>query len=261
MTERGHDSNQPLLQKNDGKRNLSTRLKISLFAFLGGVAIEMRSISQTQFAYSYLKNHADINNTVSNGNTNITSEQDGNCQGNNTSTNDDYIHGLASDWTWYIQLVIHSIGLPIVIIAGPLSDRIGRKTLVVYNLVLSSISFSACTYVVYAKLNLNWFLLSCGVEGLAGSHYVFHFALCAMLADCTTPDKHRSFALTVYDTMLGIGVCCSQVATGYLIKDTNFTYPFLISTVLTMCVLILFLFAITEGNRFSKNENSTASSS
>jgi hypothetical protein len=47
MTERGHDSNQPLLQKNDGKRNLSTRLKISLFAFLGGVAIEMRSISQT----------------------------------------------------------------------------------------------------------------------------------------------------------------------------------------------------------------------
>ena len=261
MTERGHDSNQPLLQKNDGKRNLSTRLKISLFAFLGGVAIEMRSISQTQFVYSYLKNHADINNTVSNGNTNITSEQDGNCQGNSTSTNDDYIQGLASDWTWYIQLVIYSIGLPIVIIAGPLSDRIGRKTLVVYNLVLSSISFSARTYVVYAKLNLNWFLLSCGVEGLAGSHYVFHFALCAMLADCTTSDKHRSFALTVYDTMLGIGVCCSQVATGYLIKDTNFTYPFLISTVLTMCVLILFLFAITEGNRFSKNENSTASSS
>ena len=261
MTERGHDSNQLLLQKNDGKRNLSTRLKISLFAFLGGVAIEMRSISQTQFAYSYLKNHADINNTMSNGNTNITSEQDGNCQGNSTSTNDDYIQGLASDWTWYIQLVIYSIGLPIVIIAGPLSDRIGRKTFVVYNLVLSSISFSARTYVVYAKLNLNWFLLSCGVEGLAGSHYVFHFALCAMLADCTTPDKHRSFALTVYDTMLGIGVCCSQVATGYLIKDTNFTYPFLISTVLTMCVLILFLFAITEGNRFSKNENSTASSS
>lgn len=67
MTERGHDSNQPLLQKNDGKRNLSTRLKISLFAFLGGVAIEMRSISQTQFVYSYLKNHADINNTVSTG--------------------------------------------------------------------------------------------------------------------------------------------------------------------------------------------------
>lgn len=198
---------------------------------------------------------------MSNGNTNITSEQDGNCQGNSTSTNDDYIQGLASDWTWYIQLVIYSIGLPIVIIAGPLSDRIGRKTFVVYNLVLSSISFSARTYVVYAKLNLNWFLLSCGVEGLAGSHYVFHFALCAMLADCTTPDKHRSFALTVYDTMLGIGVCCSQVATGYLIKDTNFTYPFLISTVLTMCVLILFLFAITEGNRFSKNENSTASSS
>ena len=261
MTERGHDSNQPLLQKIDGKRNLSTRLKISLFAFLGGVAIEMRSISQTQFVYSYLKNHADINNTVSNGNTNSTSEQDGNCQGNSTSTNDDYIQGLASDWTWYIQLVIYSIGLPIVIIAGPLSDCIGRKTFVVYNLVLSFISFSACTYVVYAKLNLNWFLLSCGVEGLAGSHYVFHFALCAMLADCTTPDKHRSFALTVYDTMLGIGVCCSQVATGYLIKDTNFTYPFLISTVLTMFVLILFLFAITEGNRFSKNENSTASSS
>jgi hypothetical protein len=82
-------------------------------------------------------------NTVSNGNTNITSEQDGNCQGNSTSTNDDYIQGLASDWTWYIQLVIYSIGLPIVIIAGPLSDGIGRKTLVVYNLVLSSISFSA----------------------------------------------------------------------------------------------------------------------
>jgi MFS family permease len=56
------------------------------------------------------------------------------CVSMHPSTNDDYIQGLASDWTWYIQLVIYSIGLPIVLIAGPLSDRIGRKTLVVYTI-------------------------------------------------------------------------------------------------------------------------------
>jgi len=33
--------------------------------------------------------------------------------------------------------------------------------------------------------------------------------------------------MAVFDALLGLGITCSQIITGYMIELTSFTYPFL----------------------------------
>ncbi|XP_076080674.1 proton-coupled folate transporter-like [Mytilus galloprovincialis] len=199
----------------------------------------MRSITETQFVYAYLKNRTEINNTVYETGVNK-SKDDEKCLDNTTNTGDNYIQGLATDWTWYITLVIYGIGLPVLVLIGPLSDKLGRKPIILYNLGLTVISFSIRTYIVYADLNLYWYLLTCCIEGFAGSHYAYHFACCSTLANCTKAGKQRPFAFALYESMMGLGLCISEIGTGYLIKLLGFTYPYLISNGLNIIVFISF---------------------
>ncbi|CAC5425595.1 unnamed protein product [Mytilus coruscus] len=199
----------------------------------------MRSITETQFVYAYLKNHTNINNTVLEMSGNK-SKDDEKCLDNTTNTGDNYIQGLATYWTWYITLVIYGIGLPVLALIGPLSDKLGRKPIILFNLGLTAISFSVRSYIVYANLNLYWYLLMCCIEGFSGSHYAYHFACCSTLANCTNSGKQRPFAFALYESMLGLGLCISEIGTGYLIKSVGFTYPYLISTGLNIIVFISF---------------------
>jgi predicted MFS family arabinose efflux permease len=49
------------------------------------------------------------------------------------------------------------------------------------------------------------------------------------MSDVTPENKQRSFLMTVFDALLGLGITCSQIITGYMIELTSFTYSFLIT--------------------------------
>jgi MFS family permease len=231
----------------DQSRWWDTRIKISIFALLYGCANQIRSTTETQFVYAYLKNNTDNNNnTYLNSSLNKTTKEDQNCIVNSTGGTDDYIQGLASDWTWYIELITYGFALLVLIVLGPLSDQIGRKPVLVYNLLFTAISFGARAYVIYADLGLNRYLSLSAIEGMAGGHYMFNLACCAVLSNCTKADGERPFMLAIYDAMLGIGMSCSQIAAGYLINLFGFTYPYLISTGLICIICLLLLWTLQE---------------
>lgn len=237
----------------DTSRWWDTRIKISIFALLCGCANELRSITETQFIYAYLKNNTDVNNTYLNSGLNKTTKEDTNCMVNSTGGTDDYIQGLASDWTWYVQLITYGFALLVLIFLGPFSDQIGRKPVLVFNLLLTAISFGTRAYVIYAELNLYWYLCFSAIEGIAGGHYMFNLACSAMLSNCTKADGERPFMLAIYDAMLGIGMSCSQIAAGYLINLFGFTYPYLISTGLICIICLLLLCTLNETKKERQN--------
>jgi hypothetical protein len=67
------------------------------------------------------------------------------------------------------------------------------------------------TYAVYAGLTLYWYLLFCAVEGLAGCHYTFDVACLAILANYSSMEESKPFNLALFDTMMVIGICTSQI--------------------------------------------------
>ena len=242
----------PLLKreyKSTSPKRFDNQFKISLFALFYGCAMKMRDSTETQFIYAYLNAHTTNNLTIANEIINKSTLESEKCFDNTTITNNDFIQGLASNWTWYIQLVLYGIGLPVLLLLGPLSDRIGRKKLLIYNLLLTVISLGLRTYIIYSNSNLYWYLLFCGVEGLAGSHYVYHFACCAMLSDCTKTGKQRPFAFALYEAMLGVGTACSEIGTGYLIKLIGYTYPFIFSTGMMILVWLIIHCILTDLER------------
>jgi MFS family permease len=52
-----------------------------------------------------------------------------------------------------LELITYGFALLVLIVLGPLSDQIGRKPVLVYNLLFAAISFGARAYVIYADLD------------------------------------------------------------------------------------------------------------
>jgi len=237
------DEDKPLLEKKDENNTecIGIRTKVVLYVVIFGCAFEISGMAEPQYIYAYLRN--DSNYTEANTTTKHVSKE---CLDNSSTSSDDRIKGLASDWSWYMQLAEAGVALPVLIFAGPLADKIGRKPLLLWNVIISFISFVCKTVIVYRNMNLYFYIIACGILGLSGSFYTFHLANLSLLADATTKGKERSLTLTIYDTLLGIGTVSSQIGTGYLIQLVGFTYPFLITSGLVLALLILICFTLTD---------------
>ncbi|CAC5425596.1 unnamed protein product [Mytilus coruscus] len=246
---------QLLITKIDNKSSwFDSRIKICIYTLIWGCSLEMLNISETQYIYSYLKVHnSPTNHTPVEPFNNSIKEVS--CGENLTSVTDDYIQGLASDWTWYMQLVIYSFGLLVMSVLGPLSDKVGRKPVLVFTVSLFAITFALRTYAVYAKLNLYWYLLFCVVEGLAGCHYTYDVICLSILNTCAKQDESKPFNIALFDTMMVIGVCASDIGTGYLIKLTGYTYPFLTGTALLVLILISIIITLKENTKLPIKQN------
>jgi len=222
------------------------RIKICLYSLIWGCALEIVNVTEAQYIYAYLKSHTSTNITSGHTYTTNTSLNKDNCGDNSTGTTDDQVQGLASDWTWYMELVIYSPGLLVMSVLGPLSDQLGRKPIIIGTVTLFIITFMLRTYAVYAGLTLYWYLLFCAVEGLAGCHYTFDVACLAILTDYSSMEESKPFNLALFDTMMVIGICTSQIAAGYMIKWTGYTYPFLTGACVLVFLLILIILTLTE---------------
>ena len=122
---------------------------------------------------------------------------------------------------------------------GPMTDRIGRKPILIWKGLLVFLSYACRTVDVFFELNLYLFVIAVMVNGLSGTFYTFSFNNYTLMSDVTPENKQRSFLMTVFDALLGLGITCSQIITGYMIELTSFTYSFLITGVLLVYGIFL----------------------
>lgn len=163
------------------------------------------------------------------------------------------IQGLAADWTWYIELMTYGFAVIVLIILGPLSDNIGRKPVLLENLLFTAISYGLRAFGLYADRSLYWYLLFFRIERISGGTYLFNMACCTMLSNCTSPNGERPFMLSVFNAMLGFGMPFSQIAAGYLIKAVEFTLPYVISSGLMFIVCLRLLCTLKESKNHEVN--------
>jgi MFS family permease len=140
-------------------------------------------------------------------------------------------------------------------LVGPMTDRIGRKPILIWNGLLVFLSCACRTVVVFFDLNLYLFVIAVMVNGFSETFYTFSFTNYALMPDVTTENKQRSFLIAVFDALLGLGITCSQIITGYMIELTSFPYPFLMITGVLL-VYVLFL-CITLKDPWKRPEQRT----
>ena len=243
------EEDKPLLEaKNfdeniNDKKCISTRMRVMIYVMINSIGLLVSGSAQTQYVYAYVKKNYDFNNTDVSISVYLSNNTE-TC--GNSSSSDDKIQGYATQWNWYISLIEYGICLPVIIIAGPMVDRIGRKPLLLWNTIVMFISFVIKSVVIYYNMNLFYFMIGSGVEGISGTYYAFHLANLAILADTTTKGKDRTWIMTLYDALLGVGAFLSYVGTGYLIQLEGYLCPFVISSGIFLAFFIIIALTLED---------------
>jgi hypothetical protein len=107
------DEDKPLLEKEDENNTecIGIRTKVVLYVVIFGCAFQISGMAEPQYIYAYLRN--DSNYTEANTTTKHVSKE---CLDNSSTSSDDRINGLASDWSWYMQLAEAGVALPVLIL-------------------------------------------------------------------------------------------------------------------------------------------------
>ena len=107
----------------------------------------MSSRVQPQYVYYYLKQHSGGN---------ITNNKTENVFKHICSavSNEDKFQEETASWTWYLKLSEYGVSIPVIMLAGPMTDRIRRKPIIIWNGILVFLSFASMTVVVFFDLNV-----------------------------------------------------------------------------------------------------------
>ncbi|VDI66381.1 MFS transporter, PCFT/HCP family, solute carrier family 46 (folate transporter), member 1/3 [Mytilus galloprovincialis] len=221
------DEKEGLIHQNASGKIL-TRIWVQLFIFkmLSGFQSEMSSVNDGQYIYHFVKQHL-LNYTLTNGSTVSTENRSmeiESCQSGNKSSNflESKAQSEATTINQYSEMISSGISVVIMIVLGPMTDRIGRKFLLVWNVSMLLIGMSVRTFVVYNSLDVYLVLVSSVFNGLSGTHYTYDLASSGIMADTTSKDKQRSFVMILYTSANGIGFFIAQIITGYSIHYFGF---------------------------------------
>ncbi|XP_071081258.1 lysosomal proton-coupled steroid conjugate and bile acid symporter SLC46A3-like [Haliotis cracherodii] len=156
-----------------------------------------------------------------------------------------------------MQFTILKSSLAIItnIILGSYSDSIGRKLLFAAPLTGHCLRFGFTAGIIYWKLDINWFFISEGIDGLTGGYYALLLASYAYAADNTPATGARTMGIAFVEFFENIGSAASSTAAGYFIQDVNFFYPTLTATlfVLVDVILVVTLLPKTKGIKRAKS--------
>lgn len=116
-----------------------------------------------------------------------------------------------------------------VLLCGPISDRIGRKPLILL------VSLAACLYgalalvVVHLELSVYYLLPLAFLHGLTGAMSSMHTAVFAYLADVSST-KWLTARVGILEAVMFVGLTLSFASTGLWLRQSNcdFTGPFLV---------------------------------
>lgn len=146
----------------------------------------------------------------------------------------EYFHTTAS--LVQLSLTFSMIGLAVgQLVIGPLSDKYGRKSPLLWSLVIFSFSTLGC---IYAP-NIHWFVFFRLIQGLSGAGGL-------VISKSITVDLYEGAALTRFFSMLssvqGVAPICAPVLGGFLLETTSWKGIFWILFAIGLLLLVTLCF-------------------
>ncbi|XP_046575202.1 solute carrier family 46 member 3-like [Haliotis rubra] len=235
---------QNIVPGNHQTTQIGRLLLVSLILFLHGGSSAIHSPLMSQYLYLRYSQQYFPNSTYPERKT-----SHGQCVVNNTAADSDLQDEVQRDATNLNMQLTLATSIPAIftnLFLGAYSDYFGRRFLFMTMLV-GRITRDLTTVATIAwNLDLRYFFIGYGADGLCGSSFTFYLAGYAFTADITPPAKVRTVALAVVDAARGIAEISLHIATGYLIQINGYLYPSVGMAALTMLDLLVVVTLLPE---------------
>ncbi len=159
------------------------------------------------------------------------------------------------------QLISGIIGMIVASRLGALSDRIGRKPIMLYNAIISLLNTFLFIYIIKMneeKSKLYYLILLSFIEGLSGGMSLSLAMSNSYVADCLLPkDRSKFFGRMIAVMLLGIGL--GPLIGGYIIKLTGTPFGSIYFAI-SCNILYLILLSLIVPESLTKNSKKRAKS-
>ncbi|XP_033734514.1 solute carrier family 46 member 3-like [Pecten maximus] len=203
-------------------------------------SLQLLSLVTSQYIVLYLQKDMFPNSTLSSSNVSACNF--------NTST-EEYrertaVQKAASKFNIYKTLAENLPALIISGITGGLSDKYGRRRILVLSISLTMLLGCLNSIIIYLQINIYYFLISFFIYSLGGGFYGTLSICFAYMSDVTDPGKQRTLMITLLEASLGIGSAASGFFSGFIIDSVGFFYASICVCAAAFCsmlVVVLFL--------------------
>ena len=153
----------------------------------------------------------------------------------------------------YGQLASRIPAMITVLTLGPLSDRYGRKILLVTAVVGALLQSVIALIIVNFQLSPYFFILASFFTGMCGDFTGLLAGAFSYIADVSTP-KWRTFRIGMIEGMLAIGGAVGQFLSGYWLNQNNCNFLPLMSLEVACCLVTLLWVILLVPESLSKEE-------
>ena len=145
------------------------------------------------------------------------------------------------------QLAVRIPGMITILILGPLSDRFGRKPILLLALFGTFLQGVFAVAIVGFNLSPYYFILSYFLTGICGDFTGLLAGAFSYIADVSTP-KWRTFRIGIIEGMLSLGGALGQFVSGYWLNQANCYFLPLVGfgTACAMAALMWVIFLVPE---------------
>ncbi|XP_069118620.1 lysosomal proton-coupled steroid conjugate and bile acid symporter SLC46A3-like [Argopecten irradians] len=167
------------------------------------------------------------------------------CQINTTSQmyrDQQTVQKMAAQINIYIELAKGIPGIFSIFLYGSLSDRYGRKPILLIAFTGNMLKCVLCTLATYQKWNINYFIIFNFIDGVGGGWVMAMSITMAIVADVTKPGKTRTFVIAMTELSLGFGLLIGGFTSGFIIKAEGFDTALLISSCSSLLPMLLLFF-------------------
>lgn len=211
-------------------------------------------LSMQQYALQYYQNLYFPNETRN------TSDGEQSVCSQNTSSQEykdqQLVQSVTSELSIYWSLAQNIPAIFLSIIYGSLSDRYGRKPIILLSLLGTCVKAGLCAVGILLNLNIYISIVFFGVEGMTGTWISSLMALFSYGADITKPGDNRTVIILLLETFLGLGAVIGMLVSGYYIKYLGFSNANFIASGFIGLGLLLTLF-LPESLHISKETQKT----
>ncbi|KAJ8308915.1 hypothetical protein KUTeg_013789, partial [Tegillarca granosa] len=208
-----------------------------------------------QYALQYYQNSYFPNSTR-----NISDGEQSVCSQNTSSQeykDQQLVQSVTSELSIYWSLAQNIPAIFLSIIYGSLSDRYGRKLIIIISLLGTGVKAGLCALGIFLNLNIYISIVFFGVEGFTGTWISSLMALFAYGADITKPGNNRTVIILLLETFLGVGAVIGMLVSGYLIKYLGFSYANVIASGFVAVGVLITLIFLPESVHVSEETKKT----